>query len=144
MPRKDPESRDAYNAAYRAAHKAEITAWREAHREEKAAYNAAYCAAHRAERAAYRAAHPEVDRAVKAQEDAAHPEKRIARNAVNQAVKMGRFPPANTMACHLCGNAQAQEWHHHNGYGPGHEMDVIAVCKQCHTEVHRKYSVQEI
>jgi hypothetical protein len=47
----------------------------------------------------------------------------------------GLLPPAKTLLCVDCG-AQAQEYHHHNGYEPEHLLDVIPVCRACHGKRH--------
>lgn len=65
-------------------------------------------------------------------------EKARAQRRVNAQVSCGNFPSAKTMVCDICQEALAAHWHHHNGYGPGHEIDVIAVCRPCHYETHRK------
>jgi len=67
------------------------------------------------------------------------PDKYKARYLVASAVMCGRFPPAWTMVCEACQEAQAAEWHHHNGYSEEFAMDVIALCKKCHGKTHRKY-----
>ena len=143
------------DAKYRATHADEIRRrkkeYYEAHKAERSAYNAewrianresllekkrAYYAAHRNEliaAAATRAkSHPERCRASEQKSCLRYPEKLRARRLVQYQVSAGRFPPANTMVCDICQEALAAHWHHHNGYGPGHEIDVIAVCTQCH------------
>jgi len=68
---------------------------------------------------------------------AANLEKAKAQRKVNYQVSSGQFPSAGTMVCDVCQEALAHHWHHHNGYGPGHEIDVIAICRPCHYEAHR-------
>ncbi len=115
----------AYDSAYYAAHRSKIierhTAYYAAHKIESAAYNAA----HKVERAAAAAAHR-----------GRHPQRVLARKAVAQEVRSGHWPAANTMVCDICGEALAHHWHHHNGYSSGHELDVIAACRECHNAAH--------
>ena len=117
------------DAAYRAAHKAEYAAWRDAHKESISVYNAAY-----------KKARPDVLAAAQAKERALYPEKALARQKVATEVRSGRFPRANTMVCGICGEALAAHWHHHNGYEPEYQLDVIAVCIECHTTAHTEAS----
>lgn len=49
----------------------------------------------------------------------------------------GNFPPAWTMVCEHCREAQAAHWHHHNGYADEYKLDVIALCFDCHGKEHR-------
>lgn len=60
-----------------------------------------------------------------------------ARTVVNRAVRRGMLPPAWSMVCDGCDEAQAAEWHHHKGYEPEHRLDVIPLCLDCHGEEHR-------
>ena len=140
----------AHQKAYREEHKETISKreaiYREAHKEKRALLNSAWHAANydsvkfrkRATATAWRLANPDrrQEYAIRARER--NPEKHAGRQLVNLEVRYGRFPPPNAMVCRMCGEAQAQEYHHHNGYGPGHEIDVIAVCRECHTAAHRK------
>jgi len=123
----------AYQAAYQASHREEITAQRagyyKAHREEIAAHNAAHCeeraayqaayyAAHREERAASNAAYNAVHREEKATYQAAYvkanPEKGATHKALRRARKLGNsiglpLPDFEAilaefgMVCHICG-----------------------------------------
>jgi hypothetical protein len=54
-----------------------------------------------------------------------------ARNAVNKAVIAGILPRVTTLHCGKCG-AQAESYHHHNGYDPAHRLDVVPLCNKCH------------
>jgi len=54
-----------------------------------------------------------------------------ARAAVNNAARYG-FPHISTQICD-CGQP-AVEYHHYLGYDYGHWMDVIPLCRTCHTE----------
>jgi len=132
--------------AYRAAHidemKAYDKAYKEAHKEQTAASQKSYRAAHRDERKVYQdawyAAHPTAMSESGKRMRLLYPEKTAARRKVRTEVRSGRYPPPNAMVCRICGEAQAQQYHHHNGYGPGYELDVIAVCKECHKEAHKE------
>lgn len=57
--------------------------------------------------------------------------------AVQAAIKRGKLPHVSLLDCVDCG-AQAQEYHHHKGYGKGHRLDVIPLCKTCHLTRHGK------
>ena len=65
-----------------------------------------------------------------------YPQKVKARQAVYRKVKIGQFPPAWTMVCEVCEEAQAAHWHHHNGYDDKHLVDVMAICTACHGKEH--------
>lgn len=58
------------------------------------------------------------------------PKRRKARKAITNAIATGKIPPASSLQC-SCGNP-AKEYHHHKGYEPEHQLDVIPVCKKCH------------
>jgi len=64
------------------------------------------------------------------------PESR-ARNAVNDAIRQGKLPPAWSMVCDQCDEAQAAHWHHHNGYERAHWLDIVPLCLDCHGKEHR-------
>jgi len=49
---------------------------------------------------------------------------------VTQAVKAGRLTRAAT--CEECGGPGPIQGHHHRGYEPEHELDVVWLCKPCH------------
>lgn len=66
-----------------------------------------------------------------------YPDKTRARQMVKD-----RLPSASTMTC-SCGK-QAVSYHHHNGYGPGHELDVIALCRWCHDVEDAKQRMQRL
>ncbi|MHC4104804.1 MAG: hypothetical protein ACYSR9_07690 [Planctomycetota bacterium] len=63
-----------------------------------------------------------------------HPLKISARNAVNNAIKAGKLPSANTLTCQRC-NQQAQEYHHYMGYNPEYNLAVKPYCIQCHRDI---------
>lgn len=60
-----------------------------------------------------------------------------ARTVVNRTVRRGLLPPAWSMVCDACDEAQAAHWHHHNGYDKEHRLDVIPLCLDCHGVEHR-------
>lgn len=62
-------------------------------------------------------------------------EKLLGRRAINHAVEAGRLAPPGQLPCIHCGG-QAQEYHHHRGYAPCHELDVQALCIKCHRHIH--------
>jgi len=53
---------------------------------------------------------------------------------VTQAVKTGRLARAAT--CEDCGGPGPIQGHHHNGYEPEHELDVVWLCRPCHLRRH--------
>ena len=61
-----------------------------------------------------------------------HPDREKARNAIQKLFVAGKLPRAKTLKCIDCG-AQAKEYHHYLGYSEEHRLDVIPLCKQCHT-----------
>jgi hypothetical protein len=65
-----------------------------------------------------------------------YPDRCLAHGTVNDAVRRGHIPPAWTMVCERCQEAQAKHWHHHKGYAREFALDVIAVCVDCHIKEH--------
>lgn len=64
---------------------------------------------------------------------------KVAGRAVRQvtaAVKAGRL--VRPMTCSDCGGGGSVQGHHHNGYGPGHELDVVWLCAGCHRVRHNR------
>ncbi len=59
-----------------------------------------------------------------------HPELQRARNAINNAIRAGKIPRADTLKC-VCGE-QAHEYHHPKGYKPEHWFSIIPICVKCH------------
>jgi len=68
--------------------------------------------------------------------NARHPNNVRAKNAVNNAIRDGRLPRPDTRRCHCCPNP-AQQYHHWYGYKPEHWLDVVPVCKKCHSKIHK-------
>lgn len=58
-----------------------------------------------------------------------------ARRAVNHAVDNSRLAQPRRLPCIRCGR-NAHEYHHHLGYAPEHHLDVQALCRACHRNVH--------
>ena len=65
-------------------------------------------------------------------------EKAIAHGAVTYAIKMNDLPPAWTMVCSCCEEAQSRYWHHHEGYSEANRLNVVPVCSECHGIEHRE------
>lgn len=63
-----------------------------------------------------------------------NPKKCRAKQVVNNAVKRGDLPKVSTLKCHDCGN-KASQYHHHS-YEVKYWLDVIPLCKKCHTNKH--------
>lgn len=63
------------------------------------------------------------------------PDARKAHNLVLRAIQRGDLPRVTERACAHCGK-DATEYHHHNGYDPGYELDVIPLCHSCHKFAH--------
>ena len=61
-------------------------------------------------------------------------EQRRAKWVVKSAVKSGRLTRG---PCADCG-AEPAQGHHHNGYGPGHQLDVVWLCPKHHSAAHRR------
>lgn len=61
------------------------------------------------------------------------PEQVVARNAVSNALKVGRL--VRPLACASCGAPRPQA-HHHLGYAPEHRLDVLWLCAKCHAAAH--------
>lgn len=85
---------------------------------------------------AWKAANPERVKMYHASYAMRCTDKRRARHKVERAVEWGRIKPARMYRCAVCNDAQAVEYHHHNGYSEEHYLDVIPVCKKCHTAAH--------
>ena len=110
--------------------------------------------ARRARRRAYNAAHAEELRAyfrdyyiVNAGElrarrhdyHTSNPDKIAGKKAVKQAIQQSILPSLHTQACAACGG-QATDYHHHAGYAPENQLDVIALCRSCHKLAHARAS----
>lgn len=58
-----------------------------------------------------------------------------ARVIVNSAIKRGELSPLNTQKCYLCQD-KARDYHHHKGYHPKDLLNVLPICRRCHTKIH--------
>lgn len=119
----------AHYAANRERYVEKHRAWAKANRERRAYKARAWYAANR-ERA--------IEIVIRSR--AKHPDRYAARNAVYNAIRRDDLPPASALVCEHCQEAQAQEYHHYNGYSPEHQLDIMAVCIACHTILHQEES----
>lgn len=62
-----------------------------------------------------------------------------AHTTVSRAVRRGILPPAWSMVCDGCDEAQAAHWHHHKGYNRQSWLDIIPLCLDCHGKEHHDY-----
>jgi hypothetical protein len=64
-----------------------------------------------------------------------HPDRIKSRKALWWATASGKvIRPSN---CNRCGTETKVHGHHHNGHNQEHWLDVIWLCRRCHTEIHR-------
>ncbi len=63
-----------------------------------------------------------------------NPHQDFARSAINNAVRTGRLPRPDSLACSECGGP-AKQYHHHNGYELMQVYDVVPVCIDCHSKL---------
>lgn len=66
-----------------------------------------------------------------------YPERKKAHAAVRHAVINGIIQKVSEHKCSVCGK-QAEHYHHHNGYGDDHLLDVVPVCAMCHSMIERQ------
>ncbi len=69
-----------------------------------------------------------------------HPEGIKARRAVSYAIETNKLVCPDTLQCHYY-PAQAEQYHHWHGYAPEHWLDVVPICKNCHTNIHWKIAI---
>lgn len=119
------QNQKATDPMFRAKRNEVTRIWRENNRDHIAEYNARVYAEQ-----------PETKRAAVKASAEKHPDHHHARRAVKNAVRHDEFPPAATMVCEYCQEAQAADWHHHKGYAEEHWLDVIALCTACHGKAH--------
>lgn len=62
-------------------------------------------------------------------------EARRAQAAVTYAVRSGKLPRPSGLPCDGCGGG-AVLYHHHKGYAPAHQLDVVPLCAGCHRRGH--------
>lgn len=121
----DYRVRLAADAAYRKKRNDKSRRWRDQNRQRIADYNAKRFDDQ-----------PEAMRSAIKSSQRKYPERHSARKAVNYAIQVGKLPPASTLVCAGCQEAQAAHYHHHSGYSEEHKLDVIALCTQCHGKAH--------
>jgi aspartate carbamoyltransferase regulatory subunit len=63
-------------------------------------------------------------------------ERMLARGRVSNAVRVGKLPHVSTQNCVYCGK-QAIQYHHYLGYEREHTLDVLPVCRSCHSLIHK-------
>lgn len=91
-----------------------------------------------AKRREWRKNNPERVKEIKLKTENKNWERTSARRAVAYQVRKSSFPPAWTMVCEICDEAQAKNWHHHKGYDGENRLNVIAVCMSCHFLEHKE------
>lgn len=69
-----------------------------------------------------------------------HPECIKAGNAISNAIRDGKLTRSDTLQCNYCSNL-AEQYHHHKGYKNKYWLDVVPVCKKCHTKIHWKIAM---
>jgi len=62
-----------------------------------------------------------------------YPERIAARKAVREAIRDGRLPRPNSLQC-SCGEP-TKHYHHHKGYAPKFWLDVVPLCRKCHSKI---------
>jgi hypothetical protein len=66
-----------------------------------------------------------------------YPNRRKARNAVNNAIFVGKMPNIESRRCYFCFE-QAKYYHHYKGYKLEFQLDVIPVCGKCYRTIHKE------
>jgi hypothetical protein len=62
----------------------------------------------------------------------------VAYRRYRAAIRSGRLVPDDECAhCGVMAGRIRHAGHHHNGYGPGHELDVIWLCPADHARAHQ-------
>lgn len=93
-----------------------------------------YCLACRRDQArAFRKANADAVRADNARRYRENPDKHRAKVAVARAINRGLI----TKSPCPCG-ATITEAHHHRGYNKAHWLDVVFLCRSCHTLLHTR------
>ena len=122
----------------------QATEWRKAHPDRAKVIRDKWRTANREKQVEsqrrWREAHPDLQKLISARWRREHPEAKpryYARAAVGRAVKRGLLTKPER--CQLCLGANGRiEAHHWNGYEAA--LDVIWLCRSCHSEAHRKAS----
>ena len=60
-----------------------------------------------------------------------------AKNFVNHAIRDGKLSRPDIKLCLYCPKS-AQQYHHYLGYEPEHWLDILPVCRKCHTRIHTR------
>jgi hypothetical protein len=76
----------------------------------------------------------EIYRKANARQHAKYPKRRRARSAVANAIQASKIPPACMLTCADCG--RPAQHYHHESYDREHWLDVIPLCRKCHTARH--------
>jgi hypothetical protein len=113
----------------RTAKKAYMKAWYEAHRDDEIAKAQARQAANPPDTSNWKE--------WKTNHANKYPERPPAWYKVKRAMLDGTLPHPSSLDCVACGSP-AEHYHHHNGYLPPHELDVIALCRDCHVKADRQ------
>lgn len=69
----------------------------------------------------------------------AHEAQSKAHRKVLRMIRSGKMKKASAYLCayHYEGcTIQADDWHHHEGYAPENQLNVIPVCRSCHKTYH--------
>jgi len=166
MPNKDPEARKAYIRAWYLKNRERLLVYSAEYRQkfpekvsegkkriyhnkykndpERKAKVSAYAKKRRIEkydhvRAIERASYEKHrDRALAYGRATSRTVERKAREAVGVAIRKGLLARASECSCARCGE-QANEYHHPS-YDRDKWTDVVAVCHQCHKDIHRDLS----
>lgn len=133
-----------YDRGYSQTHKVQKAKrhhkWYQKNKTERAEYNRGYNQTHREEIAEYNRTPVRIEgrkRADKRRREKS-PEKLKARKAVYSEKRAGRMKPS--VFCEECGLPAKTHGHHKDYSKP---LDVDWLCKECHTELHRKLKAEE-
>jgi len=67
-----------------------------------------------------------------------YPERIKAKNFVNHAIRDGKLSRPDVKLCWYC-TKPAQQYHHYRGYEPEHWLDILPICRKCHTRTHASW-----
>jgi len=68
--------------------------------------------------------------------DGTDQEKDKARHAIRAEIEHGKMPAPSELSCADCGDP-AEVYHHYAGYAEKDWLNVVALCRSCHTYRHR-------
>jgi hypothetical protein len=77
----------------------------------------------------------EKGRACRARQIALHPDRMAARRAISNSIRDGKMFASRYFLCAYC-QVPAEQYHHWHGYSTEHYLDVIPLCRKCHTAEH--------